>query len=204
MLAAAEGNTLVLTRKKPVAPARGPATGRTPGIRQNDEGRQRIGKIPEPIRRFRSAGKGSIVVVDGKIILRAESGPIALVELNPKAYKEISQFAALKGAAEPGLDSMDGPKMERFMREMERDMSGLDENNPRHMAHMMRKMQDALPADMMPKEMNEAIRRLESGEDPGKIEEDMGEMFDQFMGDGSDGGPDGMGGYTKDGGLYDL
>ena len=42
--------------------------------------------------RERSAGKGSIVVVDGKIILRAESGPIALVELNPKAYKEISRF----------------------------------------------------------------------------------------------------------------
>ena len=42
--------------------------------------------------RERSAGKGSIVVVDGKIILRAEKGPIALVELNPKAYKEISRF----------------------------------------------------------------------------------------------------------------
>ena len=32
------------------------------------------------------------MVVDGKIILRAEKGPIALVELYPKAYKEISQF----------------------------------------------------------------------------------------------------------------
>ena len=41
----------------------------------------------------RSAGKGSIVVVDDKIILRAESGPIALVELNPNAYKQISKFS---------------------------------------------------------------------------------------------------------------
>lgn len=41
----------------------------------------------------RSAGKGSIVVVDNKIILRAESGPIALVELNPNAYKQISKFS---------------------------------------------------------------------------------------------------------------
>ena len=40
----------------------------------------------------RSAGKGSIVVVNDKIILRAESGPIALVELNPNAYKQISKF----------------------------------------------------------------------------------------------------------------
>ncbi|SVC65689.1 uncharacterized protein METZ01_LOCUS318543, partial [marine metagenome] len=41
----------------------------------------------------RSAGKGSIVVVNNKIILRAESGPIALVELNPNAYKQISKLS---------------------------------------------------------------------------------------------------------------
>ena len=123
---------------------------------------------------------------------------------NEKLTKEVTRFAALKGAAEPGpgLDSMDSPKMDRFMREMERDMSGLDENNPRHMAHMMRKMQDALPADMMPKEMDEAIRRIESGEDPEKIEADMGEIFDQFM--GGEAGVGMGGGYTKDCGLYDM
>lgn len=42
--------------------------------------------------RQRSAGKGSILVIDGKIILRAENGPIALVELNPTSYREISKF----------------------------------------------------------------------------------------------------------------
>ena len=42
--------------------------------------------------RERSVGKGSIVVVDNKIILRSESGPVALVELNPNGYKEISRF----------------------------------------------------------------------------------------------------------------
>ena len=41
----------------------------------------------------RSAGKGSIVVVDGKIILRTESGPISLVELSPNAYRQISKFS---------------------------------------------------------------------------------------------------------------
>jgi len=42
--------------------------------------------------RKRSAGKGSILIIDGKIILRAENGPLALVELNPKEYREISKF----------------------------------------------------------------------------------------------------------------
>jgi outer membrane protein assembly factor BamB len=42
--------------------------------------------------RARSAGKGSILIVDDKIILRAESGTLALLELNPDAYTEISRF----------------------------------------------------------------------------------------------------------------
>ena len=72
----------------------------------------------------------------------------------------------------------------------------------------MRKMQDVLPPDLMPKEMNDAIRRLEAGEDPDKIEEDMGELCDQFMGSEGDGGagrPAGRGmPYTRDDGLYDM
>ncbi|MFP6899402.1 MAG: PQQ-binding-like beta-propeller repeat protein [Opitutales bacterium] len=42
--------------------------------------------------RQRSAGKGSILIIDGKIILRAENGALALVELNPKEYRQISKF----------------------------------------------------------------------------------------------------------------
>ena len=121
-----------------------------------------------------------------------------------KMVKEVSKFAALKGAAEPaaaatgggapdGMPDMDDPRVQNAMREMERDMDHLDENNPKHMAHMMRKMQDLLPADAMPKEMNEAIKRLEAGEDPEKIEADMGEIFDEFMGPEEE-GAGGMGG----------
>ena len=93
------------------------------------------------------------------------------------------------------------------MREMERDMTYLDENNPKHIAHMMRKMKDLMPTDMMPKEMNDAIRRLESGEDPEKIEEDMGDILEQFTGsDEGEGGTDGVSDapYTRDGGFYDM
>ena len=131
--------------------------------------------------------------------------------------KEVSPFAALKGAAEPaaalasegapdGMPDMDDPRVQNAMREMERDMGNLDENNPKHMAHMMRKMQDLMPADAMPKEMNDAIKRLEAGEDPEKIEADMGEIFDEFMGPEEGAGVGGMGGrgYTRDGGLYDM
>jgi putative FmdB family regulatory protein len=133
-----------------------------------------------------------------------------------KLSKEISRFAMIKGMAEPAAKSegdgeegppmpdLDDPRVERAMSEMERDMEHLDENNPKHMAHMLRKMKDLMPAGTMPKEMETAIKRLEAGEDPEKIEADMGDVLGDFM--GGEGGPGGAGGeaYTKDSGLYDY
>lgn len=140
---------------------------------------------------------------------------------NRKLVKEISRFAMIKGVAEPtaagaegpdemaGMPDMDSPKMERFMREMERDMEHLDENNPKHMAHMMKKMKEIMPADAMPKELDVAIKRLEAGEDPEKIEEDMGDILGDAMGgmeddEGMGGGMGGGGPYSRDAGLYDY
>ena len=132
---------------------------------------------------------------------------------NRKLEKQVSRFAMTRGLAEPAtkgaeddegpMPDLDDPRIARAMAEMERDMEHLDENNPRHMAHMMRKMKDILPAGTMPKEMDIAIKRLEAGEDPEKIEEDMGDILGDFMG-GEEGGAGGGGGYTKDSGLYDY
>ena len=130
-----------------------------------------------------------------------------------KLKKEVSRFAMTRGLAEPvtktggeeggpPMPDMDDPRVERAMMEMERDMEHLDENNPRHMARMMKKMKDLMPPGSMPKEMDVAIKRLEAGEDPEKIEADMGDVLGDFMG-GPEGGAGG-GGYTKDSGLYDY
>lgn len=131
---------------------------------------------------------------------------------NKKLEKQLSRFAMTRGLGDtPGESGSDGegpmpdlddPRVARAMAEMERDMEHLDENNPRHMAQMMRKMKDVLPPGSMPKEMEVAIKRLEAGEDPEKIEEDMGDVFGELMGEG--GGSSGVGGYTKDSGLYDY
>jgi putative FmdB family regulatory protein len=132
---------------------------------------------------------------------------------NKKLKKEISRFAMTRGLKEsppaadgaeasgPPMPDLDDPRVERAMMEMERDMAHLDENNPRHMAHMMRKMKDLMPAGTVPKELDVAIKRLEAGEDPEKIEADMGDLLGDFMG-GTEGGRGG--GYTKDEGLYDY
>ena len=72
---------------------------------------------------------------------------------------------------------------------------------------MMRRMKEILPASETPKELDVAIKRLEAGEDPEKIEEDMGDVLGDLMGGAEDeeqGGGYGGGGYTRDSGLYDY
>jgi hypothetical protein len=93
----------------------------------------------------------------------------------------------------------------RAMNDLERDMEHIDENNPKHMAHMMRRMKEIMPPGTVPKELDVAIKRLEAGEDPQKIEEDMGDLLGDFFGDEeSAGGAGGGGEYSHDGGLYDY
>ncbi len=134
-----------------------------------------------------------------------------------KMIKQLSSFAMPRGLSEPSsapaegpdpMPDMDDARVARVMSEMERDMAHLDENNPRHMAHMMKKMKDLMPAGAVPKEFDVAIKRLESGEDPEKIEADMGDVLGDFMGDpeggGHGGGGGGGGAYTRDSGLYDY
>jgi putative FmdB family regulatory protein len=133
---------------------------------------------------------------------------------NKKLSKQISRFAMSRGLKEPAAGSaggdeggppmpdFDDPRVARAMAEMERDMEHLDENNPRHMARMIKKMKDLMPPGSMPKELDTAIKRLEAGEDPEKIEADLGDVLGDFMG-GPESGASG-GGYTKDSGLYDY
>ena len=132
--------------------------------------------------------------------------------------KQISSFATprrqegtpAKNLPGSGVDEatpdLEDPRVLRAMNEIERDMGHLDENNPKHMAHLMRKMQNFMPPGSMPREMDQAIRRLEAGEDPEKIEEDMGEVFKEFLGDQElgEGEDRETGAFEHDTGLYDY
>ena len=40
----------------------------------------------------RSVGKGSLTFADGRLIVRSEGGPVALVEATPAGYRELGQF----------------------------------------------------------------------------------------------------------------
>ena len=89
-------------------------------------------------------------------------------------------------------------RMERAMANLERDIASIDEDNPRQIAAVMRKLSDVSGESLGP-EMDEMIRRLEAGEDPEKVEEDMADLL------GEDGPGSWAGGApTHDDGLYDL
>jgi putative FmdB family regulatory protein len=105
-----------------------------------------------------------------------------------------AEGAGPQGSADP----LDDPRIEQEMTRLMNDAEGLDESDPRQLGRLMRRMTEITGEPVEP-QMEEAMRRLETGEDPEKIEEDLGDL----LGDGEDGdGP--RGAPSHDPGLYEL
>jgi putative FmdB family regulatory protein len=108
----------------------------------------------------------------------------------PDLERKVSRFAVSKArvgpAAEgdsegdegPDLPGFDESRMERAMAALAEEAEGADEDDPRQMARLMRKLYSStgLP---LGEGMEEAIRRMEAGEDPEKIEEEIGDLMEQ-------------------------
>jgi putative FmdB family regulatory protein len=100
----------------------------------------------------------------------------------PKLERRLSRFAVSKGRPEPaGGDDLpadfDEAKMEAVLADMERAGGSLDEDDPRQMAQMMRKLSEATGM-RLGEHMQEAIRRMEAGEDPDQIEAELGDVLE--------------------------
>ena len=99
-----------------------------------------------------------------------------------KLQRQMSRFAISSGGASsdepPGPEmDFDEEKMEQAMMQMAGDFDNIDENDPRAMASMMRKLMNTTGMNMG-EGMEEAIRRMEAGEDPDKVEEELGSILD--------------------------
>jgi len=98
----------------------------------------------------------------------------------PELERQVSSFAVSKGRAEEspdGMPDMDEERMEKAMEALAGEIDGIDENDPRQMARFMRRFTEATGMDLG-HGVAEAIRRLEAGEDPEKVEEEMGDALD--------------------------
>ncbi|HTX65851.1 MAG TPA: FmdB family transcriptional regulator [Opitutaceae bacterium] len=79
-------------------------------------------------------------------------------------------------AAAGGGDAAEDARMEAAMQAMEGEFANVDENDPRAMGRMMRRMSE-LTGEKLDGEMDEVVRKLEEGADPDKLEAEMGSAF---------------------------
>ncbi|MGB9688597.1 FmdB family zinc ribbon protein [Thermogutta sp.] len=109
----------------------------------------------------------------------------------PQLERRVSRFAIGRGGSDksekgeggqedddllpPGFDE---EKFERAMMELASEAENLDEEDPRQMARLMRKLSQSTGLEFGGA-MEEAIRRLEAGEDPESIEEDLGDLLEE-------------------------
>jgi len=92
----------------------------------------------------------------------------------------MSAFARLKGAKEADdLDDlpMDEATMEKAMNLLAREADRINEDDPRQAANLMRKLSDVTGVGLGPG-MEEALKRMEAGEDPEQIEAEMGDLLE--------------------------
>lgn len=98
--------------------------------------------------------------------------------------KQISLFASTgrakedSGAEGEPVLPMDESKMERAMDALAREADGMSEEDPRQAANLMRKFSDMTGMALGPG-MQEALNRLEAGEDPDAIEAELGDRLEK-------------------------
>jgi len=95
--------------------------------------------------------------------------------------RQMSTFATIGKAKEADADDplagLDETKMEQAFEGLMRDAEGMNEDDPRQMAALMRKFSDKTGISMGD-QMEEALSRMEAGEDPDQIEQEMGDLMD--------------------------
>jgi putative FmdB family regulatory protein len=95
--------------------------------------------------------------------------------------RQMSAFAFTGKAKEGGdLDDLpiDESKMEKAMQMLAGEAENINEDDPRQAANLMRKLTDMTGLELGPG-MQEALKRMEAGEDPDAIEAEMGDLLEE-------------------------
>lgn len=100
----------------------------------------------------------------------------------PKLERRASLFAISKNTPDNDGLSDDIPDLNEqqltdAMQLLEREAANSNEDDPRAAARMMRELSKAAGLEMNPV-MEEAMRRMEAGEDPEALEEELGDALD--------------------------
>lgn len=98
--------------------------------------------------------------------------------------RRVSAFAISKGrkeaegGGEDPFSQLDESRLEQAFASMAGELDRVEEDNPRQAAQMMRRLFEAAG---MPFHggLEEALTRMEAGEDPEKVEEEMGDILEE-------------------------
>jgi len=97
-----------------------------------------------------------------------------------KLSRQVSLFSFTgKASEESDMDDLpiDESKMEKAMEMITKEAGNINEDDPKQAANMMRRLTDMTGLELGPR-MNEALKRMEKGEDPEQIEAEMGDMLE--------------------------
>lgn len=136
-----------------------------------------------PIYEFYSPDTNKIYSFYAKTLAQGRIVPKCPDDPKARMKKLVSGFAvggrrkeepasAPAGNPAPGAAGPD----EAQMAALEREFSSVDENDPKAMARMMRRMAE-LSGEKLDEPMEEAVRKLEEGADPDALEEQLGDAF---------------------------
>jgi len=98
----------------------------------------------------------------------------------PDLERHLSLFASPKKRGEQEdspLPDLDEARMEKAMSALAQEADGIDENDPRQAANLMRRLTD-MTGLKLGGGMEEALRRMEAGADPEQIEAEMGNLLE--------------------------
>lgn len=99
----------------------------------------------------------------------------------PDLERQVSKFAISKGRKEEdehAMPDIDENQLERAMMQLASEADGIDEDDPRQAAQMMRKLYETTGLKLGDG-MQEMIRRMEGGEDPEQIEAELGDVLEE-------------------------
>lgn len=129
--------------------------------------------------------------------------------------RQVSAFAVSSGGKEDevgdGLEGIDESKMESAIEELARESGGMAEDDPRQAARLLRKFA-GMTGMKFNGVMEEAISRMEAGEDPDAIESEFGDsmddedlvLFEQARGKTTEDGVGSRGAVQRDPTLYEM
>lgn len=114
-------------------------------------------------------------LAQGKIVPTCPANP------RHRLQKVVSTFAVTSGgknSAEPAaaptaIDAGSDARLEAAMGAMEKEFSTADENDPKTMGRMMRRMAE-ISGEKIDGGLEEVVRKLEEGADPDALEEQLG------------------------------